>query len=68
MQLLCLIDCANGYYDRNCSKLCGHCKDNSPCNKINGACESGCMPNFQSPMCKGKLLITHLFFCFCLMI
>ena len=51
--LLYLIECVNGYYDRNCSKLCGHCKDNNPFNKVNGTCESGCMPNFQSPLCKG---------------
>lgn len=37
------VACSAGYLGLECKSKCvGHCKDNKPCNHINGACDDGC--------------------------
>ena len=47
------IECKDGFYGVNCSDKCGHCDDNSVCNKRTGYCLMGCKTNLQPPFCKG---------------
>ena len=50
-------DCKDGYFGGNCSKKCGQCDDNIPCDKAFGYCLRGCKQNFQQPLCNGKFHI-----------
>ncbi|XP_062584810.1 protein draper-like [Saccostrea cucullata] len=44
-------ECADGYYDVNCSAQCGNCLQGF-CDKKNGNCLSGCKPNWKEPLCQ----------------
>ena len=50
-------ECKDGYFGGNCSKKCGQCDDNIPCDKAFGYCLRGCKQNFQPPLCNGKFHI-----------
>lgn len=45
--------CKDGYYGHMCNINCGRCKDGHACDKHNGSCYNGCVPNFQQPNCEG---------------
>lgn len=45
--------CKDGYYGDTCNINCGRCKDGHACDKHNGYCYNGCVPNFQQPKCEG---------------
>lgn len=45
--------CENGFYNANCSGICGHCKNKQACDKESGNCFNGCSSNFQKPLCQG---------------
>lgn len=51
--------CSPGYYGLECESKCtGHCKDNEPCNHINGLCDNGCYDGWTGKNCtEGKLFI-----------
>ena len=53
-------ECKDGYFGGNCSKKCGQCDDNIPCDKAFGYCLRGCKQNFQPPLCNGKFHIILL--------
>ncbi|XP_061180609.1 receptor-type tyrosine-protein phosphatase epsilon-like [Saccostrea echinata] len=46
-----LDECADGYYDQNCSTQCGNCRVGF-CEKKNGSCLSGCKLNWKEPLCQ----------------
>lgn len=48
-----LSECIEGYYGHICNISCGRCKDGHACDKHNGSCYNGCVPNFQQPKCEG---------------
>lgn len=50
-----LSECKDGYYGKMCNINCGRCKDGHACDKDNGSCYNGCVPNFQQPKCEGYL-------------
>ena len=36
-------ECPDEWYGFDCKHQCsGHCRDNVPCNKVNGQCDKGC--------------------------
>ena len=43
--------CEWGKYGQDCSESCGHCRYNSACDVVSGACNS-CVAGFQLPLCK----------------
>ncbi|XP_078330009.1 receptor-type tyrosine-protein phosphatase gamma-like [Crassostrea virginica] len=49
-----IFGCETGRYGTNCSKTCGHCKNNDLCGIVSGKCdESGCAKtNFYPPLCE----------------
>ncbi|XP_062605502.1 receptor-type tyrosine-protein phosphatase T-like [Saccostrea cucullata] len=44
-------ECVDGFYDKNCSKRCGHCLE-GVCDKTNGTCKGGCSSNWLEPLCQ----------------
>lgn len=48
--------CENGYYNSTCTDKCGHCKNQTACDKTDGTCNLGCKSNFRPPFCQGMLL------------
>lgn len=49
--IFCIV-CSSGYYGLRCITQCtGHCKDNEPCNHINGTCNSGCLDGWIGVNC-----------------
>ncbi|XP_061170432.1 receptor-type tyrosine-protein phosphatase epsilon-like [Saccostrea echinata] len=46
-----MIECADGYYDKNCSAQCGNCLEGF-CNKKDGRCLSDCKLNWKEPLCQ----------------
>lgn len=56
-----LLGCEVGYYGKNCSMTCEHCKNNATCGIRNGECDSfGCATGFiktsPSEACKRKAI------------
>lgn len=47
-------ECPNGTYGLNCLQPCGHCRDNEPCNYIDGTCPNGCQNGFLGSKCIGS--------------
>lgn len=45
------LECKSGTYGLNCTVKCGHCKENTGCYQISGACEEGCKDGWLSPNC-----------------
>lgn len=56
--LLPCIECFSGYYGLKCTKKCdGHCKDNEPCNHINGTCDNGCLDGWIGVNCDKRMVL-----------
>ena len=53
IDLFCFVDCADGYYGASCYK-CGHCANNSVCNRTSGHCPASFEVPFQPPLCKSR--------------
>ena len=53
IDLFCFVDCADGYYGASCDQ-CGHCANNTVCNKTSGRCPASCEVPFQPPLCKSR--------------
>lgn len=50
--IICCIECPSGYYGYKCLTKCvGQCKDNQPCNHINGTCINGCLDGWIGVNC-----------------
>nr|XP_034311831.1 receptor-type tyrosine-protein phosphatase epsilon isoform X3 [Crassostrea gigas] len=48
----CTTGCSLGHFGRKCESKCvGHCKDNEPCNHINGLCDNGCYDGWTGEHC-----------------
>lgn len=47
------LECVDGFYNITCSAKCGNCLS-GVCNKLSGACHTGCQRNFHAPMCQGS--------------
>uniref|UniRef100_K1RQK0 Multiple epidermal growth factor-like domains 10 n=1 Tax=Magallana gigas TaxID=29159 RepID=K1RQK0_MAGGI len=48
----CTTGCVPGYYGPKCESKCvGYCKDNEPCNHINGLCDNGCYDGWTGENC-----------------
>lgn len=44
--------CSAGYFGLECKSKCvGHCKDDTPCNHINGTCDDGCKDGYTGSDC-----------------
>lgn len=48
-------ECLDGFYNTQCSGVCGSCVNGDVCEKIGGHCVNGCMENYQGPLCRGKI-------------
>lgn len=48
-----ILECVDGFYNITCSAKCGNCLS-GVCNKLSGACHTGCQRNFHAPMCQGS--------------
>ena len=49
---MCLIECPPGTYGNNCSGTCGHCLDNSLCDRASGVCGDGCELGYMPDLCQ----------------
>lgn len=49
------LECADGFYNSNCTGPCGHCINDTTCKKDNGYCVGGCRKNYVYPLCKGNV-------------
>jgi hypothetical protein len=49
--LIHTIDCENGWYGPECKQTCGHCYNDEVCDKVNGACASGCASGWIGNSC-----------------
>nr|XP_022307239.1 uncharacterized protein LOC111113335 isoform X2 [Crassostrea virginica] len=47
----CGKDCDSGTFGRGCRGICGKCKGNNTCNRINGRCMEGCHLGFIGLKC-----------------
>lgn len=47
------LECADGYFNKDCSGTCGYCVNGEVCEKSEGRCLNGCTTNYQQPLCKG---------------
>lgn len=48
--------CADHFYGKECNNMCGHCKDNSVCDKGTGSCPNGCQAQWTGAKCDGRFL------------
>lgn len=48
-----ILECADGYFNKDCSGTCGYCVNGEVCEKTGGHCLNGCKTNYQQPLCKG---------------
>lgn len=50
------LGCEVGYYGRNCTNKCDHCKNSVTCGVQHGECDAlGCInEGYQPPLCNGK--------------
>lgn len=48
-----VLECVDGFYDKNCSGICGFCVNDEVCEKVSGHCLNGCTTDFKEPMCQG---------------
>lgn len=60
-KLVLLLGCEVGYYGKNCSTTCDHCKNNASCGIQSGECDSlGCATGYiktgQSETCERKTI------------
>ncbi|XP_060588341.1 multiple epidermal growth factor-like domains protein 6 [Ruditapes philippinarum] len=46
--------CDDGSYGTNCSSDCGKCMNDLPCDKVTGACSSGCEAGWVGPECQQR--------------
>lgn len=51
------VECADGFYNKNCSGTCGFCRNDEVCNKVTGYCINGCKSNYKDPFCQGNSFI-----------
>lgn len=58
------LGCEVGYYGRNCTNKCDHCKNSVTCGVQHGKCDAlGCINDgYQPPLCKGKTKGFFFFF------
>lgn len=49
-----LVECVDGFYNRTCTGVCGHCVNGEFCNQNNGYCANGCSNHFLYPLCQGN--------------
>lgn len=47
------VECLDGFYNKQCSGVCGSCLLGNICDKIDGHCANGCSTNYQEPLCQG---------------
>lgn len=53
--LLLCVECESGFYGFSCVLPCGgYCKDNKPCNHINGTCSNGCLDGWIGVNCNKR--------------
>ena len=67
IDLFCFVDCVDGYYGASCDQ-CGHCANNTVCDKTSGHCPASCEVAFQPPLCKSRKnkirkLLIYTFYC-----
>lgn len=58
------LGCEVGYYGRNCTNKCDHCKSSVTCGVQNGECDVlGCINDgYQHPLCQRKTKCIVYFF------
>lgn len=56
-------ECADRFYNSNCSGICGFCINDKICNKYNGSCPNGCLEHYKEPFCQGILIRCIYFIC-----
>lgn len=49
-------ECLDGFYNTQCSGVCGACVNGDVCEEVRGHCKNGCMQNYQEPLCQGIYL------------
>ncbi|KAJ8305566.1 hypothetical protein KUTeg_016111 [Tegillarca granosa] len=47
----CKEECEKFTYGPNCELICGHCRDDQPCDQTTGACINGCVPGWRGREC-----------------
>ncbi|CAE1283152.1 unnamed protein product [Acanthosepion pharaonis] len=52
-------ECRHGFYGRDCTLECGHCRNNKQCRKYDGTCPSGCADGWSGKLCKTNLCPDH---------
>lgn len=57
LEIVLLIECVGGFYNRTCTGVCGHCVNGKPCLPDIGHCANGCINYFLDPFCQGKTFI-----------
>ncbi|XP_078328172.1 uncharacterized protein LOC144623585 [Crassostrea virginica] len=51
----CQTECQDKWYGFDCKQQCsGHCRDNGPCNKVNGQCDGGCAHGWYGLRCEHR--------------
>ena len=52
--------CDDKTYGVNCETPCGHCRDSSPCDVVNGHCSNGCEDWYSlDDNCKTSIRTSH---------
>lgn len=54
------VECVDGFYNINCSGICGSCVNGEICEKHEGHCVNGCKTHYKEPLCKG-IFINNIF-------
>nr|XP_022305532.1 receptor-type tyrosine-protein phosphatase epsilon-like [Crassostrea virginica] len=53
MGTFCKTECPDEWYGFDCKQQCsGYCRDNDPCNKVNGTCDGGCAAGWLGAFCE----------------
>lgn len=45
------VECVDGFYNINCSGICGFCVNGEVCEKYEGYCLNGCKINYREFLC-----------------
>ncbi|XP_078327568.1 uncharacterized protein LOC111113517 isoform X2 [Crassostrea virginica] len=55
MGTFCKTECPDERYGFYCKQQCsGHCRDNTPCNKVTGQCDGGCVHGWYGQHCEHR--------------